>query len=159
MRKERWKQAKVVRVFLSHSHADRDLAQGLTLILEDFEADLYVDIRDNELPEQTGPETAERIKGKIGASQKFIVLLTSSSGGSKWVPWELGIADSLLGMSNVAIFPLTSFAGFNGLEYLQMYHRFENSAMNLLSVYSPDKKQGVPFSWWLHDKSVGDVRR
>ena len=37
-------------VFLSHSHVDRGLLVGLVALLDEFEASVYIDVEDQQLP-------------------------------------------------------------------------------------------------------------
>ena len=54
-----------VSIFLSHSHRDRKLAQGLVFFLASQGIELYADWNDSEMPEITNRTTADKIKGKI----------------------------------------------------------------------------------------------
>jgi hypothetical protein len=147
------------RVFLSHSHQDRELAEGLTVALEMVDTDLYVDLRDYDLPNNTGPETARRLKKRIRENDRFILLLTNNTCKSAWIPWELGIADSAIGLDRVAVLPLSTFPGFDGQEFLTIYNRIENSSKDLLCFFRPGESAGIPFTWWIHHESKARDKR
>jgi hypothetical protein len=99
-----------VKVFLSHSHADKvvdNLVEYAELLLGDQNLNLYVDSDDLELPPETCPETAADIKVRIRQCGKFILLATKRSIKSIWCGWELGVADTLIGINNVVLWPNT----------------------------------------------------
>ena len=83
------------RIFLSHSHKDRDIIEDALAFLLAWGQYVYVDWLDEAMPLSTSAETADKIKIKIKTLDKFIVLLTENSKESKWVPWELGYADGV----------------------------------------------------------------
>lgn len=113
-------------VFLSHSHKDKDIIERVIGFLLLQGTNVYVDWLDSDMPQITGGETATKLKTKINECEKFVVLFTENSKESKWVPWELGYADSVKPIENIAIFPLkrysnTSDSYFNGVEYFELY--------------------------------------
>lgn len=112
--------------FLSHSSKDEDLVIGATLVLENHGARVYVDEVDPEMPPYTSEKTAKILKGRISQSRKFVVLTSQNSKNSRWVPWELGIADGLKTLDNIALFPSSETAhdtSWSEWEYLGLYHR------------------------------------
>ncbi len=112
--------------FLSHSSKDVDLLPGAIAILEAHGAQVYVDKKDEELPPTTSRETASILRNRIKQCSKFILLTTVNSKDSRWVPWELGLADGFRQSSNVAIFPgvdSTRDHAWSEREYLGVYDR------------------------------------
>ena len=100
-----------IQVFLSHSHHDKfntDLVHQAKRILGDQHVRLWVDSEDSTMPEYTSPETAELLKERIEEFGKFIMLATVYALQSPWCGWELGIADSMIGMDNVVVWPVGS---------------------------------------------------
>ncbi|NKM58453.1 TIR domain-containing protein [Rhizobium anhuiense] len=91
--------------FLSHSSKDEDLVLGAILVLEGHGAQVYVDEVDPEMPPYTNTETAAILKSRIRQSKKFVLLTSKNSKESKWVPWELGVADGYKDLGNIALFP------------------------------------------------------
>jgi hypothetical protein len=92
-------------VFLSHSTLDEELLDGVIRILERHGADVYTDKTDLSLPPVTSRETAATLKARIKLSRKFIVLTSEKSKSSRWVPWELGLADGFLNPKKCSCFP------------------------------------------------------
>lgn len=118
--------AKKYTVFLSHSHEDSDIVVEIINFLLTIDIYVYVDWLDPSMPTVTSGETATRIKEKISECDKFVVLLTEKSKDSRWVPWELGIADTVKGVKNIGILPVkrystTSDSTFEGIEYISIY--------------------------------------
>lgn len=109
-------------VFLSHSHKDAGLVRNAVAFLKSLSADVYVDWLDEEMPDETSPETAKLLKEKIKEHDKFIVLATENSKNSKWVPWELGYADEVKGMRRIAVLPVAeSASSYSGTEFVEIY--------------------------------------
>ena len=90
--------------------------------LKTLKADVYIDWLDQEMPQKTSPETAKKLKEKIREHDKFVMLATKNSKESKWVPWELGFADEVKGMQNIAVLPVSaSSASYEGTEFVGIY--------------------------------------
>lgn len=137
-------------VFLSHSHDDADLVETFLVLLEDENVDIYVDWKDTEMPSVTSPETAIRLKGRIAECRKFMILATNKALDSKWVPWEIGIADSQNGMRNVAVIPVQDTGTtWKGSEYVGIYSRVERANNGRLAVFDPGTSSGIYLSNWL----------
>jgi hypothetical protein len=112
--------------FLSHSTKDADLLPGVIAILERHGAAVYVDKKDESLPPTTNRETASILKSRIRHCRKFILLTTNNSKDSRWMPWELGLADGYRQTVNVTIFPGVDSASdrtWSEREYLGIYDR------------------------------------
>jgi hypothetical protein len=112
--------------FLSHSSKDEELVEGAVLILSNHGATVYVDRVDPALPPYTSKETAATLKRRIGECRKFVMLASENSKESRWVPWELGIADGERGIPNIALFPAVEDGGstkWTSWEYLGLYRR------------------------------------
>jgi hypothetical protein len=74
--------------FLSHSSKDKEILPGVIRILRNHGADVYVDKKDATLPPYTNRETASKLRTRISASKKFVLLASSNIKASRWVPWE-----------------------------------------------------------------------
>ena len=111
--------------FLSHSHKDQELAEGLQAYLKERGWNVYIDWLDEEMPEKISSETAEKIKIRIRACQVLLFLATDNScNRSRWCPWEIGLADGEKGASKVLIVPTSDDRGYEfGNEYLGVYKR------------------------------------
>lgn len=117
------------RGFLCHSHQDRDLALGLQQRLKEEGLDLYIDWQDTSMPPEPNRETASRIQASIRASHVFLFLATQNSMASRWCPWEIGYADGVKQLSQIAIVTTRDPSGkFHGNEYLQLYRRIDKIA-------------------------------
>jgi len=82
------------RVFLSHSHADKELIEIAIALLRKERAEIYIDHKDPEMPETTNTQTANRLREKIKQCDRFVVVASDkATKESRWVPWELGFAD------------------------------------------------------------------
>lgn len=112
--------------FLSHSSKDADLLPGVVLILENHGATVYLDKKDDSLPPYTSRETASALRSRVSDSSKFVLLASENSKDSRWVPWELGLADGYKRPDNVAVFPsVDKWYDFTWTEheYLGVYDR------------------------------------
>jgi hypothetical protein len=153
------KSAADVSIFLSHSHKDRELVEGFINYLAYWgKIKVYVDWQDSNMPASTNRETARRIKMKIEELDYFFVLATENALKSKWVPWEIGIADSIK-FDKIAIVPVADSSGkFNGNEYLQLYPSIQpatlQSGEKTFAVFQPNQtSNGVVIRSWL-SKSI-----
>ena len=110
-------------IFLSHSYLDKDVIQGLKLVLEEYGYSIYVDwIEDKYLSrEGVTKQTAEIIKARMKKCRALLYAVSLNSPDSKWMPWELGYFDGY--KEKVAIFPIvtTTQNHFTGTEYLGIY--------------------------------------
>lgn len=112
--------------FLSHSSKDHELLEGAMEVLHNHGARVYIDEIDPEMPPYTSAETAALLKQRISQTRRFVLLTTENSKDSRWVPWELGIADGEKGLVNIALFPAsdsTYHDNWTSWEYLGLYHR------------------------------------
>ena len=154
-------------VFLSHSHQDADIIRPVINFLLTLGVEVYVDWLDDSMPKTTSSETASRLKDKIRESDRFLVLLSEKSVESKWVPWELGYADGVKQIKDIAILPVrrgdsTSDSTFNGLEYMTLYPVIKEGFRDSKTYFSifpaarvGDSKSGRNLdTHWLHRGSV-----
>lgn len=112
--------------FLSHSSKDEDLVVGVVRLLTGHGAKVYIDKKDPALPPYTNKDTATGLKKRIQQSKRFILLASKNSKESRWVPWELGIADQAKGLSKVAVLPTVESQAdvtWSNWEYLGLYDR------------------------------------
>ena len=130
-------------IFLSHSHEDRKRARGIVKHFASLGIEVYVDWNDSNMPRETNRETAEKIKSKIDENMLFMVLATQNALQSKWVPWEIGVADKTKGEARVLVIPVADPAGnFSGSEYLRLYRRVMIADDGKDGVFEPEKTQG-----------------
>jgi len=113
-------------VFLAHSSKDKKYLPAVISILENHGGRVYVDKDDDRLPESTNRETAEILRSTIKGCRRFVSFVTPNTRDSKWVPWELGLADGEKGEYQVALFPTANRAleqAWAEQEYLALYRR------------------------------------
>ncbi len=135
-------------VFLSHSHLDRGLVKGFIRLLASLRVHVYVDWQDASMPRITGRDTAEKIKKKIDELNLFIIFATANALASRWVPWEIGVADQTKALESIFVVPVTDSSGvFAGNEYLQLYNEIEffDQGEKRLGAFHPGIKQGPAF--------------
>lgn len=113
-------------VFLSHKHDELSILQDVLAFLKAEGVDLYVDWMDDDMPAYTNATTALRLKEKIKAANKFILVATPSAINSKWCNWELGLGDAAKYIENISLFPINRTSqNFSGAEYLRIYPYIE----------------------------------
>lgn len=143
--------------FLSHSSKDDDLVTGAIRVLEGHGARVYVDEIDPAMPPYTSCETAALLKSRIRDTRRFVLLASSNSKDSRWVPWELGIADSLKGTEKIALFPALDNGNdrtWTSWEYLGLYDRIvfgniKGRSESLWMVLDEKNFTAVPLRDWL----------
>jgi hypothetical protein len=143
--------------FLSHSTKDTDLLPVVVHILENHGARVYIDKKDPNLPPYTNISTAEILRDRIKQSRKFILLASENSKDSRWVPWELGLADGYKRPSNVAVFPAvetTIRTSWTTTEYLGIYDQIVygphvDYAEKIWMVWNREENTATELAAWL----------
>lgn len=116
-----------ITVFLSHKHDEAKELKDAIALLHSLGVSVYVDWMDEGMPSVTSGKTAERIKQKIQANKKFILLATDAAVASKWCNWELGYGDAHKYIKHIALLPIAENDGtWKGSEYLQIYPAIES---------------------------------
>lgn len=78
------------------------------------------------MPPYTNEETGALLKGRIRQSKRFVLLASDNSKESRWVQWELGIADGFKGLDSIGLFPASEKSheqSWASWEYLGLYRR------------------------------------
>lgn len=137
-------------IFLSHSHKDRPLIEPTIAFLRSHGVKVYVDWMDEGMPDVISAETARKLKERILQQRKFLVLVSENSKDSRWVPWELGFADSAKGLGHIATFPVRDgVSDFTQNEYMRIYPKIE--AINDTWYVWTDQPPGlVGLTEWLN---------
>lgn len=143
--------------FLSHSSKDQELVVGAVHLLRGHGATVYIDKKDPSLPPYTNKGTAIGLKKRIKQSGKFVLLASNNSKGSRWVPWELGIADQAKGLRRVAVLPAVDSqkdTNWSTWEYLGLYDRIvwgdlEGQRKRVWMVLDERKNTAIELSEWL----------
>lgn len=137
--------------FLAHSSNDIDLIKNIIRYFQKLGAKPYIDKDDMELPINTSPKTASTLIFSIEACNRFVVVVTDNSINSKWVPWELGVANSKKEYKDIAILPISS-AKVNGdwkdNEYLGIYQQIRERDGKLI-IYNPENEMTFSIDEWL----------
>ncbi len=144
-------------VFLSHSSKDELKLPYIISFLEKYGVKVYIDKNDPRLPKETSPKTAQILKDNIEKCNKFILLVSENSKDSRWIPWELGLADIAKNTSNVALLPIANDyfkAAWTKQEYLGLYDRIyrgkhESYTDEIWMVYDYINNTGVELGKWL----------
>jgi hypothetical protein len=115
-----------ISIFLSHSHKDKELVKGIINLLSYLgKFTIYVDWQDSSMPNTTNRQTAEKIKDTIKELDTFVVLATNNAVCSRWVPWEIGIADTVKSLKSILVIPICDpgeeFKGKTQLNKLSSY--------------------------------------
>jgi hypothetical protein len=142
-----------VGVFLAHSSDDDEHVGGVTDFFRQFNALVYSDDSDKDLPAHPDTSTARRLSDRIRDCKRFVVLVSPNSRGSKWIPWELGIAHGLKGVAPIAILPITPYgdeAEWTKEQYFGLYPRIRNNGTGWV-VHDPRDNRHWELSSWLHD--------
>jgi hypothetical protein len=109
------------------------------------------------MPPYTTEETANLLKQRIRQARKFVLLASANSKDSRWVPWELGIADGYKDISLIALFPAADNAGdtaWANWEYLGLYRRIVWGRLkgydnNVWMVHDWKENTATELSAWL----------
>lgn len=147
-------------VFLSHSSKDKDVLPSAINFLSEYGINVYIDKQDEKLPERTSTETALVLKERIKEARKFIVLVSRNSKDSRWIPWELGIADEKKKIKNIAILPIVQSNGtleWPEQECLEIYPsvvnaKFAGQQKNVWMVYDRHTNKGTELGRWLREE-------
>jgi hypothetical protein len=142
--------------FLSHSSKDAEFLPGVIKLLQDHGATVYCDLDDERMPENPDRETANIIKQQIKSSTRLVIFVTLNSKDSKWVPWELGIGDTVLNPENVALLPTVATSGEQAWarqEYLGLYRHIvygdlKGEPNKVWMVYDFIKHNATKLSEW-----------
>ncbi|QIA03840.1 toll/interleukin-1 receptor domain-containing protein [Pseudomonas fluorescens] len=143
--------------FLSHSSKDHELLEGAMEVLYNHGARVYIDEIDPEMPPYTSTETAALLKQRISQTRRFVLLTTENSKESRWVPWELGVADGEKSLVNIALFPASDSTyddSWTSWEYLGLYQRIvwgklSGHEKELWMVLDAKANTAVTLSNWL----------
>jgi len=143
--------------FLSHSSADQEYIVGAIRLLNNHGAQVYIDKKDQSLPPYTNSKTAQTLKERIKKSDRFVLLASENSKNSRWVPWELGLADGFKGTRKIAIMPALDDAkktSWTEWEYLGIYEKvvwgkLRNQPKPRWLVWNKEKNTARTLAKWL----------
>lgn len=143
-------------VFLSHSSKDHSILPTVIEILENHGGKVYIDDTDPRLSGNVSTENAQTLKRALDDCRKLILLISSNTKDSNWIPWELGLADGKKSSSSVALFPIakSKLDNWPEQEYLGLYHRiiwskFTGKQESVWMVWDHHLNSAVPLRDWL----------
>lgn len=145
--------------FFSHSSKDDDKVAGAIRILRNHGARVYVDHYDPLNKTDDCTAIAAHVRSVISACRKFVLFATPQSIDSKWMPWELGLADGVRSHSNAAIFPAADRAfeqDWAQQEYLALYRKIVWGKLTgyekaLWLVWDPIRNEAEPLGDWIRN--------
>ncbi|MEM8492236.1 MAG: toll/interleukin-1 receptor domain-containing protein [Pseudomonadota bacterium] len=115
--------------FLSHSHEDAQLAEGVQAFLQEQGWDVYIDWQDTAMPATPTETTAKKIQERINRATWFLFLATAHSMSSRWCPWEIGYADGVKELSRIIVLPTRDYSNKEyGSEYLKLYRHVKTDS-------------------------------
>jgi len=126
-------------------------------LLENHGGSVYTDDGDARLPTIPSNTTAAILKDTIQKLPRFVLYVTTSSKDSKWIPWELGLADAYKMYQNVALLPAAQ-SEYNQTwaeqEYLGLYMRIvwgkiEGHDKSCWMVYDHINNTAKTLSYWI----------
>lgn len=143
-------------LFLSHSQKDESLLPGAIGVLQQHGASVYVDVADAGLA-PGDPSAAARLRAAVQSCKRVVVLTTENTSTSRWIPWEMGLADGSAGPTQVAVLPMRASTAASDLwakqEYFDLYARIEAVAStggtSSWVVRVTPSGQYVPLADWL----------
>ena len=80
-----------MKVFLSHQRDDSTRAMKVAARLRYNGLDTYLDVVDDAL-RKDGPELSDYLRAQMSTCTQLMAVVSSSTKGSWWVPWEIGVA-------------------------------------------------------------------
>jgi len=145
------------KIFLSHSSKESDEAiEGtLSFFKIEFNAKVFVDRKDANLSGIPSTEAAPYLKENIIKIPKFVIMMSPDTYSSKWIPWELGLADGSKGYDKIALYfvnqdgtdNIASKQEYFGLYPQMWFGRMEGQVVDTWNVYDTRDKS----SWYLKD--------
>lgn len=118
-------------IFLSYNINDKEVIEGVYYYLTCLGKKVYLDfIVDPTLSRSNASaETAKKIHNRIKHSRSLVYAISCNSSESKWMPWELGVADG--DSSPCYLLPVSSayHKDFERKEYLLLYPILEKGAI------------------------------
>jgi hypothetical protein len=115
-------------LFLSHSLADLPHLKYAVDLLEQNGARVYIDVKDASVANVSAADAAKRLRSAIRETRRLVVLVTENTHTSRWIPWEMGLADAVtsVGADRIALLPLRSSSSASELwakqEYFELLH-------------------------------------
>ncbi len=147
-------------LFLSHSLSDEAPARHAVAVLQEHGYSMYIDIEDGGLrTASSSSDIATRLRGAIGTCKRLVVIVTENTQTSRWILWEVGLADAFNGTGRAALLPLKPSSSASDLRVNQdfdLYARIERSVSSddkwYWSVRMPGGQYWPLRAWLDHTK-------
>lgn len=85
-----WGRAQMMKIFISHKQEDAYIAAAISKELERLDVSFYLDVLDNIT--ENGKTLTDHIKNSLNSCTDIIVIISSNTYKSQWVPFEVGMA-------------------------------------------------------------------
>jgi hypothetical protein len=141
-------------IYLAHCHMDGEAVKGLRILLGDLSPiKLFLDFDESEAPRVTGRESADKVKATIASLDYFLILGTDNALTTRWVPWEVGVAESVKPLDHILFMPVADVSGqFRSTDYLQLYQTIERSRDGRYAIFPATGSVSGPRAGPLLDK-------
>ena len=119
-------------LYLSYAFLDKKIVKKTAEIFKMLHKNIQVDMMEKTMSETTTIHLSRTVKNKIIKNDKFVLLATSTSIFSKWINWELGIADCYKANEDkIVILPVVDKdSRWLGEVYFKLYPRIERIERN-----------------------------
>lgn len=153
-------------VFISHKSEDIEAAKALSEIITSKGIDVYLDINDSGLQSATRENDAKKIvnciEKALSVSSHILVLVTSKTKQSWWVPYEIGYSKK--GEKQIASILLKDVADFPDFLQIEKKLRGLNDLQNYIREINPNQyfEESVSESLLmekLENKALNYIRR
>jgi hypothetical protein len=119
-------------LYLSYALLDKKIVKKTADFFRAVNKNIKVDMMEKTMSEKVSINTSRTVKNKIIKNDKFVFLATSTSIFSKWINWELGIADCYKANEDkILILPIADKdTRWLGDVYFKLYPRIERIEHN-----------------------------
>lgn len=154
------KEEAINQAFLSYSSKDKDHIEEIIGFFKSYDADIYIDRKDESLPNKPSHKTAAKLYESITKCPRFVVLISANSKESKWIPWELGVAHGKKDLGKIALLPIATFSEEDEWieqEYLGLYPRVlfrKKDGKIIHKVFDPRDEKLWDFKTWLFGANI-----
>lgn len=122
------------KVFLSYNFKDCEIAKKVAVLFVLNNYDSFLDWNDPKLRNRSEitENMIKRIKERIKENEIFVYIVTNGQKNSKWMPWELGLAEGM--KKEVYILPIIESKNkknYDGQEYINVHNHiiFQNGRL------------------------------
>lgn len=137
-------------VFISHSNRDESAVRQLSERFKRWGIEHYVDFQDEKLNDlwqnKCNQDMSNHLKNRIKHCHLFLFAFSEKSVSSCWMPWELGLADGIIG--RVLLWPLDQNARQASAtqEYLSLYPLIDEDdpQSDLNKILDNARREAIP---------------